>query len=599
MRRATVRATRSMAAGLVCALALAAVGCDKKNSRGDQLQVSQLDGHARLGDAVTPTAYDLMLEVDPAEPTFAGKITIQLELEARADHIVLHAEELDIEQAQLTPEGGEAAAVEIKTGEHGGVAAVPAEALEPGNYELAISYTGALDEVPTGLYRVKEGDRWYAFTQFEPLEARQAFPSLDEPRFKAPFHLTVSAPQGLVVAANTPLASRGPDPTRPGWTLHDFQTSPPLPTYLVALTVGPLDVVAAPEGTIEGVPLRVLAPKGKGELAAYALEHTPRILAHQTEYFGQDYPFAKLDLVAVPNFSAGAMENVGLVTFRESLLLIDPETASLQSTYAARSVLAHELAHMWFGNLVTPAWWDELWLNESFATWMAAQTMEAVYPELGTGEREVRRVGRIMSQDSLVQTRAIRQPIEHGGDVYNAFDGITYGKGAAVLRMIEAWLSPEIFRAGVRNFLKDNAFGTGTTSELMSALEQASDEPVYDVMRTFIDQPGVPLLQVVSTCEQGQPHARGHPVPLPARRLRGPQDRALAGAHVRQDRARRRHHHALPGADPDRGHVGAARGRVPRLGPPERRRGRLLSLELAPRADARAGGPTPRAALGA
>lgn len=489
---------------LMCAVSLA-ISCDRNNSREDRGAVARgLDGHARLSSAVVPKAYDLFLAIDPDRDAFDGEVVIDVEISAESERLVLHAEELAISKATILPSNIEGKAeptpAAIQLGENGAVALAPKRALAPGAYTITLAFSGKLDEVPTGLYRVKEKDHWYAFTQFEPLEARQAFPCFDEPRFKTPFTVEISSPEKFFVAANGPLKEKTKDADRKGWVRHNFTVTRPLPTYLVAMTVGEFDVVEAPADAIPDVPLRILAPKGQGPLAKYALEKTPEILAILTDYFGQPYPFAKLDMVAVPNFSAGAMENVGLVTFRESLLLMEEATATPSSKYSMLSVTAHELAHMWFGNLVTPGWWDDLWLNESFATWMASRTLEELDPSLEAGVRALRSTSWVMGADSLAQTRAMRQPIEHGGDVYNAFDGITYTKGAAVLRMTEAWLGEEKFREGVRAFMKENAYGTVTTPALMKSLEAASDKPVYEMMKTFIDQPGAPLLEVTPLC---------------------------------------------------------------------------------------------------
>jgi alanyl aminopeptidase len=287
-----------------------------------------------------------------------------------------------------------------------------------------------------------------------------------------------------------------------GLDVFEFAVSNPYPTYLVALAVGEFDVLEAPAGAIEGVRFRLLAARGKGPLGKAMLQRTPPLLASLTRYVGGPYPYRKLDVVAVPNFSAGAMENVGLVTFRESRLLMDPNTASVHDRRHTASIMAHELSHMWFGNLVTMPWWDELWLNEAFATWMAHRVMVEVMPELQSDVDAVSGVSRVMGVDAARQARAIRQPIAHGGDVYNAFDGITYVKGAAVLRMFEAWLGEEVFREGIRSYLKANAHGLGTTADLMAALEEASGKPVGETMRLFLDQPGTPFLDIVPRCEK-------------------------------------------------------------------------------------------------
>jgi alanyl aminopeptidase len=461
----------------------------------------QIDGHARLPETVTPKAYRLDLTIDPAKETFSGTAEIDVDV-AEATHVIyMHGEEFEISEARFV-RGEKTLKPEARLGDNGGLALVFAPDLEAGEGTIEIDYEAPLDEVPTGLYRVQDGENWYAFTQFEPLEARQAFPAFDEPRFKTPYTVTMRVPTGQLALTNTPEKSKE---TEGEMDVFTFTESKPLPTYLVAFAVGEFDVVEAPEDAIEGVPLRLIATKGKGKLGEYMLKRTPAILQYLSLYFGSDYPFQKLDIIAVPNFSAGAMENVGLVTFRERLLLLDSETASVGARRSAMSVMAHELAHMWFGNMVTLPWWDELWLNEAFATWMAHKTLVETVPQLGADIDAILSVNWVIKADSKTKSRQIRQPIEHGGDVYNAFDGITYGKGAAVLRMFEAWIGPEAMQKGIQAYLNKHAHATGTTEALLAALDEASGKPVGEAMSTFLDQPGAPLLDVSVDCESEKP----------------------------------------------------------------------------------------------
>ncbi len=468
----------------------------------ETIQHSELniDGHARLSGQVIPLAYDLDVTIDPAKPTFEGATAIQVSIADPLRVIHLHAEDLTFKASTLTTEAGETMPLEVVSGENAGIALITPKEVS-GKATLNLEYSGPLDEVPTGLYRVQDKENWYAFTQFEPLEARQAFPSFDEPVFKTPFRTTMRVPTGLNAITNAPETSKT---TEGGMDVFTFAETKPLPTYLVAFAVGEFDIVEAPADAIPGVPFRIIATKGNGKLANYMLEQTPKILKVLTDYFAQDFPYQKLDAVAVPNFSAGAMENVGLVTFRERLLLLDPATASVSAKRSAQSVMAHELAHMWFGNLVTLPWWDELWLNESFATWMGGKVLAEVAPELESEVDRVRGTGNIVAADSLEQSRQIRQPIEHGGDVYNAFDGITYGKGARVLGMFESWVGEEGFRKGIRAYVAKNPHGTATTEDLFAALDSASGKPVGEKMRTFLDQPGAPLLSTALKCEGGK-----------------------------------------------------------------------------------------------
>jgi alanyl aminopeptidase len=463
-------------------------------------KVEALDGHIRLAtDIVIPVRYDLALRMDPRTDRFSGEVSIQIQILAPTSRVLLHGGDLTIDAASI--ETDQRREVSVVQGENGGMALDSEVVLEPGLGTIHLSFSAELGEVPESLYRVKEGDLWYAYTQFEPLEARDAFPSFDDPGFKTPYSVTLTVPTGMTALANTPETGRVDDGD---WTEFTFAESKPLPTYLVAFAVGEFDIVEAKE-TIgqDGVPLRIVTTKGKGHLTEFVLATTPAILASLEAYFGSPYPFEKLDLVAVPNFSAGAMENVGLVTYREALLLFESGSPPVRSQYRCISVNAHELAHMWFGNLVTPAWWDDLWLNEAFATWMASRTVADVAPGLQADLDAVARANGVMDTDSQKATRAIRQPIEHGGDVYNAFDGITYAKGASVLAMVEAWIGEDAFRDGVRAYLVQSAYGTGYTDGLLDSLEEVSGKPVRAMITNFLDQPGTPLLEIDIRCEEG------------------------------------------------------------------------------------------------
>ncbi|MEM1347213.1 MAG: M1 family aminopeptidase [Myxococcota bacterium] len=480
----------------------------EQSSKSLEPRRTERDGWEQLPDAVVPLAYELELEIIPFAPsgedpkgeaTVRGTVTIDLMVEAPTDTIAMHGDGLTISAVTITSKDGAVRTPEaIAVGDHGALDVLVGQQLGQGEYTLSVTYERAIGENPKGLYRVLDAGQWYAYTQFEPLEARGAFPCFDEPRFKTPYTTSITAPEGLLAVTNGPELGRvkGDD----GSVTYSFAPTKPLPTYLVAFAVGDFDVVEAPEGAIPNVPLRVITPKGKAKLAAYALEKTPAIMALLSDYFGTPYPYAKLDLVAVPNFSSGAMENVGLVTYREAILLLDPERATPRAKFSLQSITAHELAHMWFGNLVTPPWWDELWLNEAFATWMAARAMNTLEPSFDRDVRAVGNLSYLVGIDSKAQTRAIRQPIASRGDIYNAFDGITYSKGATVLRMTESWLGPEVFRDAIRSYMKDHAHGVATTAELMSALRQASGEDVYAMLSGFLDQPGVPLVDVALDC---------------------------------------------------------------------------------------------------
>ncbi len=479
-----------------------------EGSRPAGTDASDLDGNRRLGREVIPLHYTLDLRIDPGRDRFSGTAMIQVEVASPTRRIVMHGSDLDVREAEI--ESGDAVVqARIENGRNGGLALELASRVPAGPATLRLAWDGPLPESPFGLYRVEVDGTWYAFTQFEPLEARKAFPSFDQPEFKTPFAVTLWVPPGQTALSGGPLVERR---SEPGAEVFVFAETQPLPTYLVAFAVGEFDIVDG-GGT---PPLRVVARRGQGQLTGYVLERSPVIVSWLTDYFDHPFPFAKLDLVAVPNFGAGAMENVGLVTFRERFLLFDPATAPIWSRYAAQSIVSHELAHMWYGNLVTMAWWDDLWLNESFATWMAAKVLEDIDPELESRLDGVAYAQGTMQLDSKRDARQIRQPIHDGGDVYNAFDGITYGKGAAVLRMVEAWIGEDAFRTAVRAYMQDHAYGSGGTDELLAALETASGQPVAETLANFLDQPGTPLVQVELSCEDAS-----------APRLRLQQTRAL------------------------------------------------------------------------
>jgi aminopeptidase N len=372
-----------------------------------------------------------------------------------------------------------------------------------GDAAIEIAYDAPFAEGLHGLYRVEDGGKNYAFTQFEPIGARLAFPCFDEPGFKVPFEIALTVPKDLVALSNMPEAKRTPSADGTAVTV-EFDRSPALPTYLVALAVGPIELR---DGAASGsVPIRLGAVPGRTNLADFALAAAKEHLGILEKYFGSPYPYPKLDLLAVPNFSSGAMENAGLVTFREERLLLDERTASTAMRRAASNTIAHELAHMWFGDLVTLAWWNDIWLNEGFATWMATRVLDTWRPELGAGVDQLGSVAYVLNVDTLSSARKVRQPVQSTTEALEAFDGITYEKGAALLRMVERWISPESFQKGVAAYLGAHRFGNATANDLFGALGHASGQDVAAVLGSFTEQTGVPAVQP-SACrvENGKP----------------------------------------------------------------------------------------------
>jgi len=462
-----------------------------------------------LPPGVTPTAYRLALEVVPRRERFRGDVAIDLRLDAPTRRFWIHGAELTVDEATLTPAGADPLPVTWSPdAEVSGVAGVvlPTE-VPAGEATLRVRYTAPFDRKLKGLYRVDEGDDHYAFTQFEATSARYAFPSFDEPRFKTPFETTLLVEDGDVALSNTPEVGR--EPADDGLVRVRFAPTPPIPTYLVAMAVGPLDVVEGtpiPANDVRSrpVPLRGVAAKGKGGDLSRALEGTGPLLASLEDYFGIPYPYAKLDIVAVPDFASGAMENVGLITFREYLLLLGDDPGAREER-AFTYVMAHELAHQWFGNLVTMPWWDDIWLNEAFATWMGHRVVDEVTPEYRARLQLLGRVHGTMARDSLASARQIRQPIETTHDIRNAFDPITYSKGGGVLSMVEAWIGPAVFRRGLQRYMTSHRFGTATADDLLQALDATSGKDVSGPFRTFLFQPGVPVVDVTPVCSDDGP----------------------------------------------------------------------------------------------
>ncbi len=452
---------------------------------------------------VVPVRYRLGLTIVPDRDGFHGTAEIDVTVEQPTRHIWIHGNRLSIRSAVVTPAGKESIDAEWTQLDDEGVAVLRLrDVLPTGEATIRIEYDAPFNRALRGLYRVDEGNHSYAFTQFEATSARLAFPSFDEPAFKTPFDVSLTVRRDHVAVFNTPAAEE----TQVAEDLKRvrFETTRPMPTYLVALAVGPLDVVeheAIPPSELRDrpIPLRGLATRGKGPQLAYALANVARMVQELEAYFGIAYPYRKLDIAAVPDFAAGAMENVGLITFRETLLLLGDDPPEWQKR-AYHHVMAHELAHQWFGNLVTMPWWDDIWLNEAFATWMGQKVVQATHPEFRADLSRLQSVHYAMSVDSLTTARQIRQPIESNHDIRNAFDAITYRKGGGVLSMFEQWMTPEVFRRGIRAYMQEHRWGTATYADLLDALSEASGRDVATPFRTFLFQPGVPFLSVRVEC---------------------------------------------------------------------------------------------------
>ncbi|MFC6520245.1 M1 family metallopeptidase [Undibacterium arcticum] len=418
----------------------------------------------RLGDAVKPLAYDAELSIVPGADQFNGKITIDVELTKAQNFFWLNADKIDVKNARLMLGEEQLDAKIVKT-DKDFVGLQFGRMLPAGKARLSLTYSGQFSKSNTsGLFKQKDGDHWYVYSQFESTSARRAFPCFDEPQWKTPWTLALTVKRDHVAVTNMPSISEenvGTDMKR-----IRFAPTLPLPSYLIALGVGPFDVVDGGTAGMNKTALRYITPKGRAAEAAYAAKVTPEILHLLEDYFGRPYPYAKLDSMAIPiTVNFGAMENAGLITYRSNILLhpADREDERAQRRYV--SIAAHEMAHQWFGDLVTMAWWNDLWLNESFATWMSRKVTEKFNPAWDAqAQREDERINAIHT-DRLASTRQIRQTIAKPDDLANAFDGITYDKGGAVLSMFESWLGEQRFRDGVRHYLKQHEHGNATAED--------------------------------------------------------------------------------------------------------------------------------------
>ena len=446
----------------------------------------------RLAPTIAPTAQSIELRLDPEIDTFTGTTHLTLNATRQTDRFYFHYLDIEITRASLTGPGGPIE-LEISTaGPEGLRRASLSRAIDPGDYALEFDFSGPYNTQAVGLYVVEYEDKRYLFTQFQQIDARRVFPCWDEPSYKIPFQFTIDVPGGLQVFSNTPAdkTTMDSDWQNLNWRSVSFLPSKPLPTYLLALAVGDFETIDIPNLPVPG---RIITVAGQSHLADLAAEITPPILAALETYFERPYPYAKLDLIAVPDFAYGAMENAGLITFRDEILLVDPQAASVEQKSYQALVVAHELAHMWFGDLVTMAWWDDLWLNESFASWLEYKITHQLFPAYRV-DMEMPQ-DRIMTRDARPSTVSVRRPVRVAADALEDL-GLAYSKGQTVLGMVEEWLGPDVFRQGVIEHIEAHAWKNATGADLWNALKRVSGQPVDRVMESFLDQSGLPLISV-------------------------------------------------------------------------------------------------------
>jgi len=463
---------------------------------------------------VAPRHYDVYFATNlKAEFKYEGEVTIEVDVKETTSRVTLHAHELTIHEAKID----DAAVTTSVEADKQFLHLDAAEPLAVGSHRIHIAFQGIHNDKMAGFYRSTTDTQCLGVTQFESTDARRAFPCFDEPALKATFQLRVRAPKGRRCLSNTPISAtteEGEDVT------YTFEKTPLLPTYLVAVVVGDLEEVS--ETNKNGVRVAILATPGKVEWCNFALQVAVKTLDFFAEYFGIPYMLGKCDLVAIPDFGAGAMENAGLVTFRETALLVDPANTSAQGKQRVAYVVAHELAHQWFGNLTTMQWWSDLWLNEGFATWAGWMAVDKLFPEWDTWSQfNAQETAYAMRVDSMRSSHAIQVPVPDPSLISQVFDGLSYSKGAAVIRALEAFMTADKFRDGLRLYLQRHKFANAATEDLWAALAESSGMPIDTIMPSWTRHVGFPVLHVEPAGEDAGAPAAG------TRRFRVTQHRFL------------------------------------------------------------------------
>jgi len=458
------------------------------------LVTSVLAADLRLDSKVVPTFQSIQLKIDAEQEEYSGSVSVELNVKQPTDTFQFHAEGQSFERIELRDAEGAENTLQTARGKDGVVSISTERKLTPGKHTLEIDFTNRFNTQAVGLYRMLYENRGYLFTQFEAVDARKAFPCWDEPRFKIPFQMTLVVPAAQVAVSNTPVES---EKAEGGWKTVVFRKTPPMPSYLLAIASGPLESVPIMGMSVPG---RIYTVQGQSHLAGLTAEMSPPILAALERYFGQSYPYEKLDLIAVPEYWFGGMENPGAVVCDDAAILLDPAAASNAQKRGLAGLLAHEFAHMWYGDLVTMEWWNDLWLNEAFATYMGQKITHELYPEYGVDLARRRQVQGLMSMDARPSTKPIRGEIDSTAAIFEDM-GLAYGKGRTVLGMMEQWIGPEAFRKGVTSYIEANAWGNTVGDDLWTALSKASEMDVGGPMSSFLDQSGLPLIDVAVSAD--------------------------------------------------------------------------------------------------
>ena len=452
-----------------------------------------------LPSNVKPVKYRMTLQPDLNTFTFQGEQTVDIEITVPTARIVLNAAELEIDEVALRRNGVPVPVRSVSLDEETETATLDfGEIQAQGPAQLEMKFTGVLNDRLVGFYRSEyQGDdgqtHYLATTQFEATDARRAFPCWDEPAQKAAFDVTLVFDDAYEAVSNTPIVEASSP--APGLKSVRFGETPIMSTYLLAFVVG--DLVSVEADAADGTKVGVWTTRGKENQAGFALDTSVKLLGYFNDYFGIPYPLPKLDHIAIPDFAAGAMENWGCVTYRETALLVDPDNSSAGTRQRVAEVVAHEMAHMWFGDLVTMEWWDDLWLNESFASWMGTKAVDWLFPDWEMWTQFVNMdTNRALSLDGLKNSHPIEQEVKNPAEVSQLFDAISYSKGGSVIRMLENFLGPDVFQGGLYRYLKGHEYGNARTQDLWAALEEESGLPVTTIMDSWVKQTGYPVLQV-------------------------------------------------------------------------------------------------------
>jgi aminopeptidase N len=454
----------------------------------------------RLTQAVIPIHYDLRFSPDLLTLRFQGDERIEVRLEKPTASITLNSAQIQLVETTVTAGGStQRATVTLDPNEDTATLTVP-RPIPPGPATIAIRYTGVLNDELRGLYLSHGTNRNYAVSQMEPTDARRAFPSFDEPALKATFSISATIDTADTAISNGRVISDTPGPGAGKHTVT-FSTSPKMSTYLVALAVGDWACVS---GGADGIPIRICSRPDRKDQLGFALQAAEFTMKYYNRYFSIKYPFEKLDILAVPDFAAGAMENTGAIFSREELVLVDERNASNQQREEVADVINHEMAHQWFGDLVTMRWWNDNWLNEGFATWIERKPIQEWHPEWDPQLQEMNGIHTAMNIDALDSTRPIRTPVESTAEINQIFDAIAYNKAGAVVRMVEGFVGAPAYRAAINAYLSKFANGNATGEDYWNTIAQATGKPVAGILSSYITQKSMPLVSVETSCEGGR-----------------------------------------------------------------------------------------------